>query len=763
MKKRLTALACHLVAFCALAQGNALDEFWDSLDGGVIRTLPLSVVPQNSFIDISNVSFDHPDGNLEKRILAALGERSTYNVITLTLRSIPDLSDAVTMERAKLFFDDAHARGIKVLMDIDVRISRFEFLRRWPEHHAGVLRVESVAPTNGTARFSIGFTGYRDHMAWGSRAAYEPLEAAIADAYAVKVDASGLADPATRRSMRDSLENVSVQPNLVSGCLGGMAQDERLVVAVRFKLLAVDPCSPHITPFLEEVAERYRKLGADGAMRDEWGFPPMRDFAERHTAFPFTDLFADAYARKSGGRSCVRDCMLAVQGEKGAEGARRKAIDDINSVIYERISETEREFYALNKKLFGPDTYVTKHPTWHTGFCASEFLHNGFDWWSAQRDWAQSDEAMPVPCVNGMAKKFGGPVWMNEGYGPNPEHYVYALWRYALCGGRMVYHRMWGTKTSVSGLPPDEETVRCHTDIIDLPGAVRAQARLSLLNTITRSQIDCPAALVFGHARVMNWLDPAFTDGGVAFAHGLSDRGYLTDMYPSSELAAGTVKVDGDGWIRVGQQRYKALVLYRLDNRDFEVFSRLVRQREIKTRLFSWDCQPSDDVFTLASASDTAPVLAALAAMDAVKQSPLTKRGLTKWSKDHLPAPDGTLRLIDGTVARIKGCSPSAAGDAIEGTLRLGGKEVAYSAEGLFAVRLDAEGQVEALAAGGLRKVSAPGFTLTLDTPEDVVLVRRNGKWRGLWQTKDTKAEVPSALKGITPEWTRLRLPPTLK
>ena len=302
--------------------------------------------------------------------------------------------------------------------------------------------------------------------------------------------------------------------------------------------------------------------------------------------------------------------------------------------------------------------------------------------------------------------------------------------------------------------------IHSQTDILDFPGVVRAQARVCLLNTITRSQIDCPVALVFGHARVMNWLDPAFAEGGVSFAHELSGEGYLTDMYPSSEIAAGTIKVDGDGWLRVGQQRYKALVLYRLDNRDSKAVGRLIKKQEIKTRLFSWDCQPAADVFPLASASDTAPVLAALAAMRAVKQSPLTKRGLTQWSKDQLPDPDGTLRLIDGTVARIKGCSPSAAGDAIEGALRIRGKEVAYSAEGLFAVRLDAKGQIEALAAGGLRKVSAPGFTLTLDTPEDVALVKRNGKWHGLWQTKDTKAEVPSALKGITSEWTRLRLPP---
>lgn len=744
---------------------TALTRFWDETTGKTIRRLPVQVVPENSFVSLSNVNFENPTPSIELRQVSEVAAKSTYNVFTLTLRSVPDLSDAITQERVKAYIAAAHAAGMQVLMDIDVRIARFEFLRRWPEHHAGMLRVESVAPTNGVARFALDFGEYRDHMAWGARAGYAPLEGALAAAYVVKVDADGLADPTSRRDVRAALADVACASNCVTGSIGGLAADERLVVAAKFKLLTADPCSPHLTPYLEELARRYRALGADGAMRDEWGFPPMRDYAERHTAFHFTDLFAAEYAKRNGGRDYLRDCLLMVQGEKGAEAQRRAAVDAFNRTIYDVIAGTEVAFYDFNKRVFGEDVYVTKHPTWHTRFRATEFLHNGFDWWAAKRDWAQSDESVPLPCITGMTKKFGGPLWMNEGYGPDPEHYPFALWRYALAGGRMVYHGIYGGGGKyLAKYSEAERKIHGQTDILT-PQAVRAQARVSLLPLITRAPIDCPVALVFGHARTLNWLDPAFEDGGLKLAYALGKQGWYVDDYPSSELSAGTFTLGEDGYLRVGQQRYVALALHRLSAEDVAAFRRMLGGRACRTRLFAWDSPSLSGAVALAHAEDGAPIAQVLAEAKCPRQTPLTDRGLNKWSDDKLPAPDGVITLTDGTVARIKGCLPNVAGDAISGSLTAGKGEVAYEAEGLFAARFDADGNLEALVAGGLRFASAKNLNTGLIQPGvDVVLMRKNdGRWRGLLQTATPKDGVPAALLKLTDDWRILELPSMLK
>ena len=737
----------------ASAAETPLDRFWDSTKGQTVRRLPVQVVPENVFISLSGVTFDRPEGDLEARIAREVGAAGTYNVVTLTLRSIPDLTDAITRERAAAFIRAAHAEGMQVLMDIDARIARFEFLRRWPEDHAGVMRTGVFTPTNGVAAFSLGYESFRDHMAWGSRAGYDPLEGRVVRAFAVKEDG------VVRRDVTAAVAAAATTTsNLVSGTVGNLAPDERLVVLAAFKMLAVDPCSTHLTPFLADLAEVYHKLGADGAMRDEWGFLPMGKYARMHTAFPYTKRYAELYAQTSGGRDYVEDLALIAYGAKGRESERARAIDFLNRTTYDRITRTEQEFYDFNKRIFGPDVYVTKHPTWYTSICPEEFLHDGLDWWSAARDWAQSDESVPIPCVNGMAKRRGGPTWMNEGYGPDPEHYGYAVWRYALCGGRMVYHGIYsGGETSVSRrkLPPVDAKMATMLDILT-PGNVRAQSRVRLLNLISRAQMDAPTALVFGHARTLNWLDPAFADAGLALAHALAGRGHAVDVFPSSELASFTV--DPDGALRMGQQRYTALILHRVDADDIAAFTKLVNNRPFTTALFGWD-QPLSIVEPLTSGTNAAPIAAFLERAHATRQTPLTKRGLTRWSSDRLPAPDGTLTLLDGTVARIKGCSPNFAGDPIWGTLTAGGVKIDYSAEGVFAARVDRQGALVALAAGGLRHVSLPGFTLKLDAPEDVVLVKRDGKWRGLWQTATPSAPLPAPLAALTDDWRTLVLP----
>ena len=84
--------------------------------------------------------------------------------------------------------------------------------------------------------------------------------------------------------------------------------------------------------------------------------------------------------------------------------------------------------------------------------------------------------------------------------------------------------------------------------------------------------------------------------------------------------------------------------------------------------------------------------------------------------------------------------------------------KVELAAEGLAAVRAE-KGQIVALAAGGLRRVQAPGLSLALDRPEDVVLMKIDGEWHGIWQTADANGPVPAPLAALTPHWVRLILP----
>jgi hypothetical protein len=74
------------------------------------------------------------------------------------------------------------------------------------------------------------------------------------------------------------------------------------------------------------------------------------------------------------------------------------------------------------------------------------------------------------------------------------------------------------------------------------------------------------------------------------------------------------------------------------------------------------------------------------------------------------------------------------------------------------AVRLDGNGEVQALAAGSLKFFKAGDFEINLDERLDIALwIDENGQWKGLIQ--GLKGEIPAVLRRITGNWEQVGLP----
>ena len=168
-----------------------------------------------------------------------------------------------------------------------------------------------------------------------------------------------------------------------------LVNDDVAVVASEY--YSIDVFSPNLIPFCRSLMARYREVGADGGMRDEWGFIP--NYSPDLRTFFWSPNFAAAY-RAEFGRDLLADLPLLACGPRGDAG-RSAAIGAYMKLTLKRNVEIERDFYAANKEIFGADVYVAKHPTWFSSICPQEFFHNGLDWWQAPRDWAQSDEVSP--------------------------------------------------------------------------------------------------------------------------------------------------------------------------------------------------------------------------------------------------------------------------------------------------------------------------------------------------------------------------------
>ena len=337
-----------------LAAGAAdepLTRFWMENDGKTVRRLPVDVLPENVFWSFTTRDF--PDGMKAFNRLVDEGfARSTYNCVTLTLRCNPELGDPETQAAAKAFFAKARAAGVKVYMDTDPRIARQEFFSKWPDERQSIATVFTCASTNGAATARHEFKDVQDHMSWGSKNAYRPVSGRIGSALAVKRGADGALDFAQVRAVEFKPE-VSVREWRETGRAGNgyvdrsavtvaatatdLAADETLVVTALAEYFSIDVFSPHLIPFIRSLMVRYRDLGADGGMRDEWGFIPNYDPNRR--TFWWSPNFEAAY-HAACGRDLLDDFPIMACGPKG--DARRAAAREF--VMYLTSPETQVSF-----------------------------------------------------------------------------------------------------------------------------------------------------------------------------------------------------------------------------------------------------------------------------------------------------------------------------------------------------------------------------------------------------------------------------------
>jgi len=421
----------------------------------------------------------------------------------------------------------------------------------------------------------------------------------------------------------------------------------------------------------------------------------------------------------------------------------------------------EADYYHSGKAAFGKDAFIVTHPTWTPYPGPQEFRKNGLSWWDATRDIGQTDESTPYPCRTSLAKRWGFPLWYNQFYAKQPQPYLRELWQGALSGGRLNVHPLY---------PRPDLKLGEREFLLFQSGLMAGMTRLRMLDFITRAPLDCPVAVIFGHACAMNWAGPSYNRVGLEVASTLCAEGYPTDLLPSSLAEGSALRLDDEGYICLGPQRYRAAVLYRPEfcgEKELAFFSRAAKG---KTAIFQIGPWTRD--------GETRPLKAAQRLGDTMRRcaddascSVAVKRWLeqadvtrvTGWNRNDvthpLPPVDGFAVLTDGTYIRAAG-RLNAAGDAIRETFTWQGRTVDVDAIGVVAIRFAPDGRVNAFAAGGLKRVKTGRLEFELPERADLAFLREpDGTCAGVLQ--GWSGDVPAPLLRITDEWQRLAVPAT--
>lgn len=724
--------------------------------------LPAGVLPSLGCWFWSEAEFQ-PEGY--RPFLDLVGQHAAFNRLTTSLR-VPqrEVTEPAVQDQIGRAAAYAQRYGMKLVMDLDVRLARRAFQEAHPGELQEMLRLRETAldkPEDALLTIAADVPG--DHYTFATTP-YVPVASRLVRVYRCRVN-EGQTDPDSVEDITADCRVIVAATNelrvLIPGTFAG--PDRQAVVAAAFAHLTPDVFAPHLIEFQRRILGQYADLPLAGACKDEWGFPPCFDGCPAKNDFWFSGPHAAAYAERTGGRDLVRDALLMWRGERGRERERQAAINHYQQLAWQRNAALEDDFHRAVKEIFGPTALSATHATWWPNPDLREFKKNGLHWWAATRDLAQTDEVTPFAVRTALAKKWGGPLWVNMFYASTVPEYERALWSHALGGGRINFHPVYPAANAL-GLENIAALLR--------GGLMRGDARLRLLHFIARAPLDCPVAVVFGHAAAMNWAGPHYNDVGLGLASALWRQGYPADLIPADEIQSGALRVDEAGWVSYGPQRYAAAVLYHPEFEPADTLAFVDQAARGRTALWrvgertrDFEAQPvatrwPSEIRSAAEAASCAEqIVRHLQGAGVAPQTPATES--IGWDvATAAPPRAGTGRLVDGTRFWVSG-RDDAAGDPLAIREEVSGHTIEADAVGLLAVRLNESGRLEALAAGGLSRFQGGGIALMLDSPIDLALwTDEQGRRRGVVQ--GAPAGVPPALLELTPHWLDLRLPASL-
>jgi hypothetical protein len=698
-----------------------------------------------------------------RRFLDLHEHHSAFRLLTTSIRHPVEVTDPKVHDQIKAAANYARAHDMALVMDLDVRLARQAFMDRYPDELQEIVRLREVPLSEtGEVRLNIEAINLGDHYTFAARS-YDSLAGRLLRAYSYRTGPHG-AEPDSVRDITERCRVIQADAKELIITMPCVASDHGRTAGIMaaFKLFTPDVFAPHLIQFERDIIRQYADVPLAGACKDEWGFPGR--FAPRTDDLYFSRFMAEAYTRRRPGRDLIRDLLLMCLPEQGKQGERSAAINHYMEMNRQRNGQVETEFYKSIKTVFGKQAMVGTHPTWFPFLSREEVFKNGWDWWIARRDLAQTDEATPFCVRTALAKKWRSPLWYNMYYDGQAGSYAEDIWRHALGGGRMNFHPLW---------PRSKENL---TTSLLSGNLLRAECRIRLLNCISTAPVDCPVAVVFGHPAALNWAGSGFAQAGLELSNALWERGAYADLIPSSEIMNGALVIGSDGHIQYGSQTYAALVLVQpqFERLKMAEFFRQASKRG-KTALFrvgdwtmDFEGRSIDGNLTLPVEMqvDTIDhcvkkVLAHLKATGFEPHTPCTWHKSAGFVSSMMPQPRGQCRLLDGTVILASGVT-GVMGDPILQNLQVAGQEVAFDAVGVAAVRLDRKGKLMAMAAGGLKSFRAGELAVDLAERADVALWRdRDGRWQGLLQGYDR--EVPEPLRRLTSRWIRLRLPVPLE
>ncbi len=501
-------------------------------------------------------------------------------------------ANVVLQEHFRKCADYLHKKGKRLYVEACVRKEGAGFFKQYPEDRAWLAHmVEVQLDENGHASVELDIEPV--HHFW--RISGENGPEVVLGAWAFEKSSDAEYVPESCQMIKDRARiNITLQetaegrPENTLLIQAGMESAGKTALVIVGTLQAIpDLASPHLMDYYRGMLKAAKAAHVDGVFSDEWGYDVIlkvqEDRLDEHNNNLFirhlsvSDAMAGHYREIYGGRDMYQDMLCLYYAPAGQEEKSIAAINRYNENLRQIMADNDREMLKAVKEILGPDAFYGVHPTWWGSVSALNFevFKNGFYWWDAVRDIAQTDETVLMPIRTALAHKWGSSIWYNMWYSMGTldiKTYFKETWNNVRFSGRTHY---------LGYECPNEPMVLQLYQPDLLEELEKMDSRVRLLDDHQISQPDSRVLMLFGMEALTNWRlynnpHPGWTPQNknmeIVFrtAAKLYDE-LLFDLVPTTEIVNGSLKIE-NGKAVYGNQTYDTVVLLMPESMDPRCF-----------------------------------------------------------------------------------------------------------------------------------------------------------------------------------------------
>lgn len=512
----------------------------------------------------------HLQGDKYLQEIDDIVKRSCFDTIYITTHWCHQgISTDILHEKIQKAAEAIHRKGRKIILEIDSRAEKAQFVKQYPNARTGFTygaTVETGADGWGAADLPIAAGG--GELFLGNRQSGEEVLFACSydtDDSGIRLDSvrdiTGLA-----KLERTDNRNIRV-------CVKNPYRNKMFVLVCSW-LDFPDFWSLENRVFFDGLFERFQNIPLDGTAVDELGFPWHPDFNFAPNSYMrwndsmiFTKCM-QKYYRDVLKRDLFSDFFQILAEEKATPG-KIAAINTYYEEIRKCISGQESYFYGKSKSTFGKNTFVGVHPTWYAieeVDNTPEVWKNGIDWWEVKRDYGFTDEIMLYPVRLALTHKSGGNIFYNMWYGESTnqtETFYPEMYRNARYGGRTI-------SLSYECLNETGNVVQLKEgDGLERVSAI--EERISLLDKVQKAPPASDILVIMGIPACCNVLvnqdgngkwnafQSVFTES-FTLARDIWISGYNCDLVGSYEIENGSIAIAEDGFVTYAGHRFRLAI-----------------------------------------------------------------------------------------------------------------------------------------------------------------------------------------------------------